>query len=107
MTEEQLLQAVRDLARLRGWLTYHTHRSDRPEPGFPDLVLLHPRTGQLVFAELKTDRGLLSKPQETWLAALRLARSHKVNVHVWRPADLTRGVITRVLTPAATMAEAH
>ncbi|MCZ2837166.1 VRR-NUC domain-containing protein [Modestobacter sp. VKM Ac-2985] len=106
MTEEQLLQAVRDLARYRGWLAYHTYRSTKSEPGFPDLVLVHPRTGQVVFAELKTATGLLSKAQQGWLAALRVAQSHRLSVHVWRPADLASGLIGRVLTPTASAAGA-
>jgi hypothetical protein len=105
MTEDQLLQAVRDLARLRGWLAYHTYRSTKSEPGFPDLVLVHERTGQIVFAELKTATGLLSKAQEKWLRALRIRSSYGLAVHVWRPADLTGGLIARVLTPAASPAE--
>lgn len=101
MSEDQLLQAVRDLALIRGWLAYHTYRSTRSEPGFPDLVLVHKRTGQIVFAELKSATGLLSKAQHAWLAALRLRQRPGVAVHVWRPADLASGLIQRVLTPTA------
>jgi hypothetical protein len=95
MTEAQLLQAVRDLARLRGWLTYHTHRSDRSEPGFPDLILVHPRTGQFLAVELKSDIGRLTAAQVQWLTALRLAG---FGVRVWRPADLV-DEIPQSLTP--------
>lgn len=97
MTEAQLLQAVRDLARLRGWKTYHTHRSDRSEPGFPDLVCVHPRTGQLLVAELKTERGLPTTEQTAWLGALRLAG---LDVFLWRPSDLRSGSILAALTPS-------
>lgn len=95
MTEAELLQAVRDLARLRGWLAYHTHRSDRSEPGFPDLILAHPRTGQLLAVELKSASGRLSAPQQTWLAALQRAG---VDARVWRPTDLACA-IPAALTP--------
>lgn len=96
MTEAQLLQAVRDLAKLRGWLCYHTHDSRRSEPGFPDLVLVHPRSGDLVLAELKAAKGRVSVPQQTWIDALAGAG---ITVHVWRPAHLTGGQIVRALTP--------
>lgn len=96
MTEAELLQAVRDLARLRGFLTYHTHRSDRSEPGFPDLVCVHPRTGDVVIAELKTSRGRVSQAQQAWLDALHAAG---LTPHVWRPEHLRSGQIARALTP--------
>jgi len=94
VTEDQLLDAVRQLARLLGYLTYHTHRSDRSEPGFPDLVLVHPRTGHLVFAELKTAKGRVAPAQHVWIDALRRAG---VAAYIWRPADLTGGLISRAL----------
>jgi hypothetical protein len=96
MTEAQFLQAVRALAQMRGWMTYHTHRSDRSEPGFPDLVCVHPDTGQFLVAELKTDRGMPTKEQNAWLAALRLSG---VAAYLWRPADMRSGEITAALTP--------
>lgn len=96
MTEAQLLQAVRDVAKLRGWLAYHTHDSRRSEPGFPDLVLVHPRTGDLVVAELKATKGRVSHAQQAWIDALAAAG---ITVHVWRPAHLAGGQIVRTLTP--------
>ena len=94
MTEAQLLEAVRALARLRGYLTYHTHRSDRSEPGFPDLVLLHPTAKHLVFAELKTAKGRVAPAQHVWIDSLRRAGS---DAYIWRPADLDGGLIARAL----------
>jgi hypothetical protein len=96
MTEAQLLQAVRDLARLRGWLCYHTHDSRHSEPGFPDLMLVHPRTGQVFMVELKSTSGRLTTAQETWLAALRNAG---LRVEVWRPTHFSTGHIQAALTP--------
>lgn len=103
MTEAQLFEAIRDLAKLRGWMLYHTYRSDRSEAGFPDLVLVHPRTGDLLFAELKSEKGRISQTQRAWLDALRASR---VPVYVWRPVDLTNGVIAHWLTPSD-VATAH
>lgn len=96
MTEAQLLEAVRELARWHRWLTYHTYRSTRSEPGWPDLVLAHPASGRLMIVELKTDRGSLTRPQLDWLTALKACG---VDVRVWRPRDLRSGEIARALTP--------
>jgi hypothetical protein len=93
MTESGLLQAVRDLARLQGWDTYHTYRSIRSEPGFPDLVLMRPPL--LLFRELKTDTGRLTVPQRHWIDELAACGQ---DVGVWRPADLRGGRISAELT---------
>ncbi|HET6910749.1 MAG TPA: VRR-NUC domain-containing protein [Mycobacteriales bacterium] len=95
MTEAELLQAVRDLARLRGWLVYHTHRSDRSEPGFPDVIAVHPRTGHLLAVELKSANGRITRDQRAWLDALQSAG---VDARVWYPADLASGAIVRALS---------
>jgi hypothetical protein len=81
MTEEEWLQQVRELARLKGWRIYHTRDSRRSDPGFPDLVLV--RGHRLIFAELKREKGRLSDSQRTWLAALE----ETAETHVWRPSD--------------------
>jgi hypothetical protein len=83
-TEKEFMGQVVALARLRGWLVYHTHDSRRSPAGFPDLVLVRPRDGRLVFAELKTDRGCLRPAQVLWLEALRQTAAE---VYVWRPAQ--------------------
>ena len=94
MTEADLLRVVRDLARYRGWFGYHTYRSTRSDPGFPDLVLVRPP--RLIFAELKTAKGPLSAPQKVWREELELLAA-PVEYHVWRPADWTSGRIDETL----------
>ena len=79
--ERHFQQAVMDCARLLGWRVYHTFDSRRSNPGFPDLVLVRDR---VVFAELKTERGQLSRDQAEWLDALGAAGAE---AHLWRPAD--------------------
>lgn len=69
------------LAKLSGWTCYHTYRSDKSEPGFPDLLLVRPQ--RVIFAELKTDRGKLSQPQRRWLELLGGCDS--VETYLWRP----------------------
>ena len=83
MLEKDFLQSVRDMARLSGWMAYHTHRSDRSEPGFPDLVLCRPP--RVVFAELKTEKGKVSACQKLWLDNLR--KCEGMDVFLWRPSD--------------------
>jgi hypothetical protein len=84
------LGVVVDLARLKGWLVYHTHDSRHSAAGFPDLVLV--RRGRLIFAELKrnatTERAKarqVTADQAAWLAAL--GDVDGAEVHLWRPVD--------------------
>ena len=93
MTEAELTRAVRVLARMNGWLHYHTFDSRRSEAGFPDLVLV--RKSRVVFAELKSVNGRVSKDQSLWLEALRRAGQE---VYLWRPKHLLDGEIIDVLT---------
>lgn len=98
MTERQLQATVQQLATLHGWRWYHTHDSRRSVPGYPDLTLVHPSQGRLIFAELKTSRGRLTKDQKAWIADLEAAGQE---VHVWRPAHLHDGTINTTLTTRA------
>jgi hypothetical protein len=91
MSENALLNQTRALAGAHGWLTYHTHRSDRSEPGFPDICCV--KAGRLVFAELKTERGKTTSAQNAWLKAL----AGTAEVFLWRPTDLLDGSIERTL----------
>lgn len=71
-------------------LAYHTHDSRRSQPGFPDLVLVHPREQRIIFAELKRDGEYPKTEQRLWLAGLSCVASavpEAVEVHVWRPKD--------------------
>ena len=72
VTESQMLAAVRDAAKLGGWLTYHTYDSRRSEPGFPDLVLVRPPV--ILFLELKGPKGRISDAQRRWVAAINRSR---------------------------------
>lgn len=68
MTEAEFQQSIIDLARLRGWLYYHTNNSQRSTPGFPDLILV--RGPVMLAVEVKTDAGKTTDQQEAWLDAL-------------------------------------
>lgn len=85
MSEADLQTAVRDLARLTGWLCYHTHDSRRSDAGFPDLTMVHIRQRRLLFVELKTAKGRLSAAQAGWLDSLSAVG---IECAIWRPADL-------------------
>ena len=79
-TEAQFLAQVRAAAKLLGWATYHTHRSEHSEAGFPDLVLT--RRPRVIFAELKADRGKLTDAQRAWIDELRACGQE---AYVWKP----------------------
>ena len=65
MTEKELLEEVRKLAALHGWLFYHTHDSHRSEPGFPDVVLAN-ANHRIIFLELKREgKGLSDERKVT------------------------------------------
>ncbi len=69
---------------------YHTHDARRSQKGFPDVVLVHPIKGQVLFAELKSKGGYPSTEQRLWLAALRMVERKApdvVRVFLWNPTD--------------------
>lgn len=85
MSEAELQRMVVQLAKLRGWLTYHTYDSRRSDEGFPDLVMVRER---VIYVELKGERRdrKLSKVQQEWVGRLHDAGQE---VYVWRPSDWT------------------
>ena len=85
MSEDALLEAIRKLARMTGWMTYHTRLSKGSEPGWPDLVLLSVRRRRLLIVELKREGEQPTPVQELWLGALAVVG---IEVGVWRPSDL-------------------
>lgn len=103
MTEEQLLKAVLDMARLFGVTSAHFRpalsQSGRwhtavagDGKGFPDLVLVGP--GGILYRELKTAVGRLRSDQLVWLRELKRAGA---DAGLWRPVDLQNGTIEREL----------
>lgn len=90
--------AVIEHAHLRGWLVAHFHAVRLPNgrvvtpatadgAGWPDLVLVHTRRGLMLFRELKTDRGTLTRPQRMWGDRICAAGG---DWDVWRPRDWDR-----------------
>lgn len=68
LTEKELQAQLVEIAVLLGWRRiYHTFDSRRSSSGFPDLVLVRDR---VVFAELKSEKGVLADAQKQWLKAL-------------------------------------
>ena len=94
MTETELKNAIIELAGWTGWLVHHdlpaldkrgawrTHVQG--DVGFPDLLMLHPRKGKMLVAELKGDKGKTTPEQDSWLSAFRAAG---IAAEVWRPKD--------------------
>jgi hypothetical protein len=82
--QEQVIKA----ARLLGWTWFHVHDSRRSPAGFPDLILVRIEpdgTGRCVVAELKRERGKLTREQQAWIDLLGLVPG--ITAQVWRPSD--------------------
>ena len=101
LSERQFQAQVIDLLHLYGYRVAHftpavNMRGQWRTPiaadgkGFPDLVAVRPdlpeqrRPGRLLFIELKTDTGRLSKEQREWGADLS-SSGHES--YVWKPKD--------------------
>ena len=54
-SEDDLLGYVRSLAHQTGWLFYHPTFSIKGPSGFPDVVLVNERAGDVIIAELKRE----------------------------------------------------
>lgn len=75
-------------AAAEGWsFRYHTRVSIGSLPGFPDLVLLRPRDGRLVFMELKGPKTVIRPEQQEWIDGL-LAAGYEA--YIFRPRDEMR-----------------
>lgn len=116
MSEDELLDAVIRLAQLNGWLVDHPRPARtaggwrtalRGHAGRPDLLLVHP-SGRVITAELKSEKGRLSRDQQRWDEALRVAAQRAgigargdgrpvFSHYVWRPTDWVQGTIREVL----------
>ena len=93
MTERQLQREIILYARKRGWKVMHIYDSrkaigddwigDNGVTGWPDLTLV--RGEEIVFAELKSAKGRLTKRQREWLDILGKTPA---DTYIWRPADL-------------------
>jgi hypothetical protein len=92
ISEAAYQQQIIDLARLCGYLCYHTHNSQHSPAGFPDLVLCKPGKRLLIF-EVKRQRGVVSDTQRQWIAWLRTTGTY---ARVMRPSDWS--LVTRLLT---------
>lgn len=88
LTETDLQRRIIDLAMLRGWRVAHIRPARtvngwrtpmEGHPGLPDLILA--KDGQVLLAELKTERGRLTSDQRAWLAAAGSCG------RLWRPGD--------------------
>lgn len=82
MSESTLQNHTLKYVGLRQLLAYHTHDSRRSEPGWPDLVIVG--DNGVLFRELKSKVGRVSKEQRMWMQAMELAG---LDVGVWRPED--------------------
>lgn len=83
ISEAGFQQQVIQLAKLAGWMTYHTHDSRRSAAGFPDVVMVRPPV--VLVVELKSDSGRLRPEQEVWLEVLKSCPG--VEARLWRPDD--------------------
>lgn len=82
LTEAEWAAQIVGLAKTLGWRRYHTYRSDRSTPGWPDEAFLRDR---LILVELKRETTKPTDAQADWLTALATAG---VEVYLWRPSDL-------------------
>lgn len=82
MTEAQFQRRITDLCDWLRLKWHHETDSRRSKSGFPDLVIAGP--GGVAFAEVKTEKGRVTKGQSEWIEMLTLAG---VPAYVWRPSD--------------------
>ena len=89
ITEKELQATVRELAEAYGWTLFCTWQSKHSPAGEPDLRMVRPP--RFIFAELKTERGRISKEQAETL--LLLQRCPPIEAYLWRPSDLDEIVL--------------
>jgi len=106
ISEKELNTFIHAMADIYSWEAYHQidmgpcrvcrapNYSKRIGPGFPDWVLAH-ENGRLIFAEAKSEKGVVSEDQKKWLAVLDKGADE---VYIWRPKDMD--TIAEILVPS-------
>lgn len=98
LKEAEYQKTIVATAQLAGWLV-HAERpaqtaqgrwltNQQGRPGFPDLVLVHPQRGQLVFLELKRKPNKPTDDQLLWQFGLQ--RASQIARIVYVPEQLTQ-----------------
>jgi len=88
MTEKEFNQQVIELARLCGWLVYHTWTSIHSANGFPDLCLVKKLfSGDIIalVVEEKSEKGKISTFQIEWLELL--GGVNGIFAFIWIPSQ--------------------
>lgn len=97
INEKDFQQAVWELAISLGYIVGWTHDARKSEPGEPDLRMVHKEQGRVLFIELKSEKGKLTKGrwnkagtrfmpgQEDWAEALNACPG--VEYYCLRPSD--------------------
>ena len=101
----EFMPAVIELAELLGWRVYHQGGDIRKgvrsatSKGFGDLVMARERGARLIYAELKSEKGVMSPDQVAWMRCMLAVadRSQTVEAVQWRPAQWLDGTIERAL----------
>ena len=86
MPEKTFMSQIIQVARLHGWITYHTFYSRRSPEGFPDLAVVRPELGRgdVYLWEVKSRTGKVNMAQQLWLNALD---GKRITAGLVRPAD--------------------
>jgi hypothetical protein len=83
--EADFQKLVIDIAHAQGFWVYHNPDSRRSSAGWPDLVLV--REPEVIFVELKSEKGRVREQQQTVLNKLSLCN---LETYIWRPRDLDK-----------------
>lgn len=83
--EADFQATVRALFELNGWTVFCTWDSRNSPSGEPDLRMVHPVWRRMIWAELKDEKGELTRKQED---VFRIMVRAKQEYYHWRPSDM-------------------
>lgn len=92
ITETQFREQIRSLCRVLGWKFHFTWLAIHSPKGFPDLVLRNVEQQRIIFAEIKTEKGIITPSQQEWHDDLIACGQE---AYFWRPGDFDE--IARIL----------
>lgn len=84
ITEAMWSRTFKALIEACGYRGYHTWMSKFSEKGFPDWTICNPAQKRIIFVELKSETGKLSKEQIFWGELLQACG---IEWYCWRPSD--------------------